>query len=155
MKARTPIAALVLSASALVGIALHESYREAAYMPTPNDVPTIGFGTTEGVRPGDKTTPTRALVKLLADADAHQLRMKACIGDVPMYQHEWDAIVSWAYNVGTGAACGSTLVRKLKSGDYPGMCRELLRWDRQAGKVLRGLTLRREVEYKLCIGEPE
>lgn len=150
---RVTVAALSLSASAFVGIAVHESYRETAYLPTPNDVPTIGFGSTDGVHLGDRTTPERALVRLLADADRYQTALKRCIGDVPMYQREWDAVVSWAYNVGTGAACGSTLVKKLKAGDYPGMCREMLRWDRQAGKVLRGLTIRRKAEYALCMGE--
>lgn len=150
---RTALAALTLSASALVGIAVHESYRDTAYLPTPNDVPTIGFGTTEGVKRGDKITVERALVRLLSDADKHQARLKACIGDVPLHQHEWDAYVSWAYNVGTGAACGSTLVRKLKAGDYAGACAELLRWDKQAGIRLRGLTVRRQAEYKQCMGQ--
>ncbi len=150
---RTALAALTLSASALVGIAVHEAYRPVAYLPTPDDVPTIGFGTTEGVKMGDKITVERALVKLLADADKFQRELKACVGDVPMHQHEWDAYVSWSYNVGTGAACRSTLVKKLKAGDYPGACAELLRWDKQGGMVLRGLTIRRQAEYKQCMGQ--
>jgi lysozyme len=150
---RTTMAALTLSASALVGIAVHEAFRPTAYLPTPNDVPTIGFGTTGGVQMGDRITVERALIRLLADADKFQSELKACIGDVPMHQHEWDAYVSWAYNVGTGAACRSTLVRKLKAGDYPGACRELLRWDKQAGKALPGLTKRRQQEYAQCMGE--
>lgn len=152
---RTALAALTLSASALVGIAVHEAFRPTAYLPTPNDVPTIGFGTTGGVQMGDKITVERALVRLLADADKFQRDLKACIGDVPLHQHEWDAYVSWAYNVGTGAACRSTLVRKLKQTppDYAGACKELLRWDKQGGKTLRGLTIRRQAEYKQCIGD--
>lgn len=150
---RSKIAALALSASALVGLALHEAYRGDAYLPTPNDVPTIGWGTTTGVKPGDRITPDRALVRLLADAERYQQALKVCIGDVPLYQHEWDAYVSWAYNVGTGAACGSTLVKKLQALDYEGACRELLRWSRQAGRVLPGLTKRRQAEMQLCLGE--
>lgn len=149
---RVTIAALSLSASAFVGIALHEGYRDTAYLPTPQDVPTIGFGTTDGVKPGDKITPERALVRLLADADSFQKELKACIGNVALYQHEWDAYVSWAYNVGTGAACGSTLVKKLKHGDYVGACKELLRWTKQAGRDLPGLVKRRQQEYKQCVG---
>lgn len=152
---RTTIAALTLSASAFVGIAVHEAYRGEAYLPTPNDVPTIGFGTTEGVKMGDRITVERALVRLLADADRFQRDLKACIGDVPLHQHEWDAYVSWAYNVGTGAACRSTLVRKLKQTppDYSGACAELLRWDKQAGITLRGLTIRRQAEFRQCMGQ--
>jgi lysozyme len=149
---RTTMAALTLSASALVGIAVHEAFRPTAYLPTPNDVPTIGFGTTGGVQMGDKITVERALIRLLADAEKFQAELKACIGDVPMYQHEWDSYTSWAYNVGTGAACRSTLVRKLKAGDYAGACKELLRWDKQAGKALPGLTKRRQQEYAQCMG---
>ena len=150
---RTALAALTLSASALVGIAVHEAYRPVAYLPTPNDVPTIGFGTTEGVKMGDRITVERALIRLLADADKFQAELKRCMGDVPLHQHEWDAYVSWAYNVGTGAACRSTLVKKLKAGDYPGACAELLRWDKQGGVTLRGLTVRRQAEYRQCMGE--
>lgn len=149
---RAALATLVLSASALVGMAVHEAFRSTAYLPTPNDVPTIGFGTTGGVQMGDKITVERALVRLLADADKFQADLKACIGDVPLHQYEWDAYVSWAYNVGTGAACRSTLVRRLQARDYAGACAELLRWNKQAGQVLRGLTIRRQDEYRKCMG---
>jgi len=70
-----------------------------------------------------------------------------------MYQHEWDAIVSWSYNIGTGAACKSTLVKNLKMRDYSAACKELLKWNKFNGKELKGLTARRQQEYKLCIGE--
>jgi lysozyme len=78
--------------------------------------------------------------------------MKACIGDVPLHQHEWEAYISWAYNVGSSAACKSTLVKKLKSRDYAGACKELLKWDKFQGKTLAGLTKRRQDEYRQCIG---
>ena len=149
---RTAIGALVLSAATLVGIATHEAYRGDAYLPTPNDVPTIGWGTTEGVRLGDKTDPTRALIRLLADAGKYERAVKRC-ADMPMFQHEFNAYVSLAYNIGEAAFCSSTLVRKLRMGDYAGACREILRWDRQAGKVLRGLTIRRQSEYRQCMAE--
>lgn len=149
---RTHLAALSLSAAALVGIAGWEQYRADAYLPTPQDVPTLGWGSTDGVQLGQRTTPDRALIRLLADAQRHERELRACIGDVALFQHEWDAYVSWAYNVGTGAACKSSLVRKLQAGDYPGACRELLRWDKQAGRVLPGLTKRRQAEFKTCMG---
>ncbi len=103
---------------------------------------------------GQRTTPDRALVQLLADAQRHERELKACIGDVELHQHEWDAYVSWAFNIGTGAACRSTLVRKLKASppDYAGACSELLRWNKQAGRVLPGLIKRRQAEYQLCMG---
>lgn len=152
-KARIVVAALTLSASALVGIAVHEGYRGDAYTPVRGDVPTIGFGDTHGVKPGDKTDPVRALIRLNAHVENFQRQLRACIGDVPMYQHEWDAIVSWAYNVGPQAACQSTLVKKIKARDYAGACAELLRWDKFQGRALPGLTARRQAEYRQCMGE--
>lgn len=149
---RVQVAMLSLSAAALVGIAVHEGYSDRAYTPVPGDVPTIGFGDTQGVKLGDRTDPVRALIKLNQHAEAFQRDLRGCIGDVPMYQYEWDAIVSWAYNVGTTAACKSTLVRKLQAGDYPGACRELLRWDKFQGKPLPGLTKRRQDEFSTCMG---
>jgi lysozyme len=151
-KARILVASLTLSASAFVGLAVHEGYRDTAYIPVKGDVPTIGFGDTHGVKPGDKTDPIRALIRLSQHAESFQADLRKCIGDVPMHQHEWDSIVSWAYNVGTGAACKSTLVRKLQAGDYAGACRELLRWNRFKGQPLPGLTIRRQSEFRQCMG---
>ncbi|MCM1280954.1 MAG: lysozyme [Alistipes senegalensis] len=151
-KKRISLAALYISAACLVGIAGYEGYRGQAYMPTPNDRPTIGFGETKGVRMGDKTTPERALVQLLKSTQAHAEAIRSCIS-VPLYQHEWDAYVSLAYNIGTGNFCKSTLVKKLNAEDYAGACKEILRWDRQAGKTLPGLIRRRQGEYATCIGK--
>ncbi len=150
---RVSIAALALSASALVGIAVHEGYREAAYRPVPGDVPTIGFGTTAGVQMGDRIEPVQALVRKLADVQQFEGALKRCVR-VPLHQHEYDAFLSLAYNIGSGAFCSSTLVRKLNAGDYAGACAEILRWDRFQGQPLRGLTLRRQAEHRQCLGTP-
>ena len=150
---RVSIATLALSASALVGIAVHEGYREAAYRPVPGDVPTIGFGTTAGVQMGDRIEPVQSLVRKLADVQQFEGALKRCVR-VPLHQHEYDAFLSLAYNIGSGAFCGSTLVRKLNAGDYAGACAEILRWDRFQGQPLRGLTLRRQAEHRQCLGAP-
>lgn len=149
---RTLVASLTLSASALVGLAVHEGYRDTAYIPVKGDRPTLGFGDAQGVKPGDKTDPVRALIRLNQQADVFQQQMRQCIGDVPLYQYEWDAIISWSFNIGSRAACGSTLVKKLQSFDYAGACQELLRWDRFNGAPLAGLTKRRQAEYQQCMG---
>jgi lysozyme len=148
---RTQVAALSLSAAALVGLALHEGYRENAYIPVPGDVPTIGFGTTEDVELGDKTTPERALVRLLKDANKFESAVQSCV-KVPLHQYEYDAYVSLTYNVGPRAFCGSTLVKRLNQSDYFGACLEILKWDKFKGKPLPGLTKRRQEEYLKCIG---
>jgi lysozyme len=148
MKARIVIGALTLSASALVGIAVHEGYRGEAYIPVKGDVPTIGFGTTAGVKSGDRIEPVQALVRKLQDVQRFEGALKQCVR-VPLHQHEYDAFLSLVYNIGPGAFCGSTLVRRLNAG----ACAEILRWNRFRGEVLRGLTLRRQAENKQCLGE--
>ena len=152
MKARIVIGALTLSASALVGIAVHEGYRGEAYTPVKGDVPTIGFGTTAGVKPGDRIEPVQALVRKLADVQRFEGALKECVR-VPLHQYEYDAFMSLAYNIGSGAFCGSTLVRRLNAGDYAGACAEILRWDRFRGEPLRGLTVRRQAENRQCLGQ--
>ena len=154
---RTQIAALGLSAAALVGIALHEGYEPVARPPVAGDVDTGGFGSTRRedgtpMRAGEKVDPTRALVLLLKDAGKFEQAVKRC-APVPMYPHEFSAYVSLTYNIGDGAFCSSTLAKKLNALDYEGACKEILRWDRFKGQTLRGLTNRRQAEYKMCKGE--
>lgn len=154
---RQGIAALVLSASALIGIAVSEGYKEEAYIPIAGDVPTIGFGSTinldgSPVRMGQKTTSVEALKRLGKDVEKFETAVKTC-APVPMYQYEFDAYVSLTYNIGPNAFCKSTLAKKLVQYDYEGACKEILRWDRFQGKPLKGLTIRRQEEYKTCIGE--
>lgn len=149
---RTNIAALVLSAASLTGIAVHEGYRDRAYIPVAGDKPTLGFGDAQGVKIGDKTDPIRALIRLNQQADTFQQEMKKCVGDVPLHQYEWDAYVSLTFNIGSGAFCKSTLVKKLQQQDYVGACTQILRWDRFNGAPLAGLTKRRQEEYTKCIG---
>ncbi|WP_353402726.1 lysozyme, partial [Pseudophaeobacter arcticus] len=60
------------------------------------------------------------------------------------------ALVSWTYNVGAGAACKSTLVRKANAGDLTGACNELPRWNRAGGRVWAGLVNRRGAERAMC-----
>lgn len=150
-KVRHAVAALVLSASAFVGLLTAEGYRSEAYIPIKGDVPTIGFGTTEGVQLGDKITPVQALARAVADVGRYEGALRRCV-KVPLYQHEYDAYISLSYNIGGGAFCGSTLVRKLNASDYVGACEEILRWNKAGGKVLRGLVIRREAEYRQCRG---
>ena len=155
MAERKSTSALVLSAAVLAAIAGYEGYRSTAYIPVPGDVPTIGHGTTryedgKPVKMGDKVTPERARILLQHDASAFARAVQRC-APVPMYQHEFDAFTSLAYNIGEGAFCRSTLVRELNKANYLGACREILRWDYANGQRLPGLTKRRAAEQKLCL----
>jgi lysozyme len=149
---RVAVAALSISGAAFVGLALHEGYSDSAIIPVPGDVPTIGFGTTGGVKLGDKTTPTQALARALNDVQRFEGALKTCV-KVPLHQHEYDAYLSLAYNIGPNAFCSSTLVRLLNEGRYPEACSQILRWDKFQGEPLRGLTIRRQQEHRKCLGD--
>lgn len=159
MKApRRILTALVLSAAGLVGIVAHEGYSDRPIVPVKGDVPTLGFGTTQGVKPGDRTTPPKALARAMLDIQTYEGALKRCVA-APLYQHEYDAFVSLAYNIGPTAFCASTLVKKLNAGDYAGACAEIRRWTWFNGKDCKrpeskcsGLANRRESEYQTCMG---
>jgi lysozyme len=148
---RTPIFGLGISGVALIGLLVAEGYRDHAYIPVAGDVPTIGFGTTENVKMGDKVTVTQALNRAMVDVQKFEGAIKSCV-KVPLHQYEYDAYTSLAYNIGSGAFCRSTLVRLLNQEKYDEACKQILRWDFFKGKPLRGLTVRREKEYQQCIG---
>ena len=147
---RQDVAAITLSATALVAILFHEGYRENAYIPVAGDVPTIGYGTTKGVQLGDKTDPLSALAVAHRDIKSFEGAIKSCV-KVPLYQWEYDAYTSLAYNIGSGAFCRSTLVKLLNQERYEEACRQILRWNQFQGKPLAGLTKRRNEEYRKCI----
>ena len=151
--ARRTLVAAAASAAALAGIVAWEGYRGTAY-DDGGGVQTLGFGTTQGVKAGDRIDPVRAVQRLAADADKTARQISACIGPVPLYPHEWDAYVSLAYNIGPTAFCSSTLVKLLHQTppDYTGACKQILRWNRDNGRVLPGLVRRREAEFKQCMG---
>ena len=163
---RSTLAALSLSAAALVGLVLNEGYSDRAIIPVPGDVPTVGFGSTtradgSPVKMGDTTTPPQALARALRDVQHFEGALKTCV-TVPLAQHEYDTYVSLAYNVGSRAFCQSTLVKKLNASDYAGACSEILRWRYFQGRdcaapenarLCGGLAKRRQAEYRQCIGE--
>jgi lysozyme len=151
-------------AATLVALVLTEGYSDKAIIPVPGDRPTIGFGSTfredgSAVQMGDKTTPPLALARAFKDVQAYEGAVKKCV-KVPLHQWEYDAYIDHAYNIGTGAFCSSTLVKKLNAEDYDGACKEILVWYRFNGfdcrtpgnKVCSGLWTRRLADYKTCIG---
>lgn len=70
---------------------------------------------------------------------------------VGLTQGQFDALVSFTYNLGARSLSTSTLLRKLNAGDYTGAADEFLRWNKAGGKVLNGLTRRREAERALFL----
>ena len=114
-------------------------------------VRTVCYGQTG---PAASRSYTRAECDAMLSSELGQYlaELDACI-DKPLRRHEWAALLSWAYNVGTPSACRSTLVRKVNAGAEPKeFCPELLRWNRAGGRVVKGLTNRRQAEYRVCMG---
>ena len=147
---RMTIGALSLSAAGLIAIASYEGFSDQAYIPVEGDVPTIGFGSTEGVEMGDTITVPEALERLRRDVGDAESAIGRCV-KVPLSQGEYDAFASLAFNIGSNAFCTSTLVKRLNAGDYDGACEEIRRWVYAGGQKLEGLVNRREAEYQMCM----
>lgn len=172
---RSVIAVLVFSAGGFAVMSSHESYTGTAAQPLPGDKWTYGLGSTtrpdgQPVQPTDKITPPKAIQLAVRDVAVKEAVLKRCI-NAPLYQHEYDALVSLAYNVGPAAVCESSIPRKLASGDYAAACATILEFDKfrdcnkprifsQKKQVwecplvkIKGLTIRRQAEYRQCMGQ--
>lgn len=116
---------------------------------------TIGYGWTQPVdgkpvRPGmtiDQTTADRLLKTGLVSYENDVSRLVK----VKLSQGQFDALVSFTYNLGSRSLSTSTLLSKLNAGDYAGAADEFPRWNKAGGKVLNGLTRRREAERALFL----
>jgi len=153
IKARIAIAALTLSAAGLVGVLSREDISLTAYADPVHGwaVPTIGAGSTEGVKKGDKITPLEAVVRADRELQVFSTRLKQCVGDVPMYQHEFDAYIRLSHNIGSTAFCNSTIVKRLKAKDYKGACDAILMWDK-AGPVAKPSDRCSHPDNRTCRG---
>ena len=114
---------------------------------------TIGWGRTGGVKRGDTCTQAQADAWLLQDLDRFEQAVERLVS-VTLTQNQFDALVSFCYNVGTGSLHSSTLLRKLLAGDYEGAQQQFARWNRAGGKEMPGLTRRRAAEAEL-FGQPD
>ncbi len=116
----------------------------------PAGVWTIGYGHTRDVEPGQVITRAEAEDLLREDlADFEE-----AVGDVveiELTQGQFDALVSFAYNVGKGALRSSTLLRLLNNNDIQGAANQFVRWNKAGGQVLKGLTRRRLAEKELFL----
>ena len=116
---------------------------------------TIGYGTTHTalgpVKKGDRITESEAERLLEADVRMFEQLVRDAVL-VPLTQSQFDALVSFAYNVGSGALAGSTLLRKVNRLDFGGAADEFLRWNKADGKVVEGLVRRRAAERRMFIG---
>lgn len=128
-----------------------EGLKLTAYL-CPARVPTIGWGHTRTVTRADvgKKTITQAEAQRLFDFDVAVFEKTVdAMVKVKLTDNQRGALVSLAYNIGSGALAGSTLMRKLNTGDYKGAAQEFAKWDKAKGVALAGLTKWRAAEAKL------
>jgi lysozyme len=115
-------------------------------------VPTIGYGCTKDVKLGDSITQEQADVMFLAEISKFEKGVESLV-HVDISQNQFDALVSFAYNLGLGSLASSTLLRIINAGSPEAAADQFLRWDHAGGQQLAGLTARREAERKLFLGE--
>lgn len=127
----------------------YEGCRLTAYK-CPANVWTIGYGHTKGVKSGMKITKAQAEAYLKQDLVTYENAVSKYV-KVPISQNQFDALVSFSFNCGTGALRTSTLLSKLNKRDYNGAANEFLRWNKANGKVLNGLVRRRTEERALFL----
>lgn len=116
-------------------------------------VATIGYGHTVGVKMGDRITEYAAECLLIADVRIYEDGVNKALfeGRVVPTQGQFDALVSFAFNLGLGNLRKSTLLRDFLAHNIPKAADEFLRWNRAGGKILAGLTRRREAERLLFL----
>lgn len=160
---RTSIALLTLSAVGFAGIVAREGYTEKAVIPIPGDRPTKGFGSTfnedgSPVKMGETITPPKAVRLAIKHIGKDEPQLRKCFGhETVMYQHEWDAFVRLAHNVGAVKVCGSSIVPKVRRGDYIAACDAILTFNKAIGKDCSvrsngcyGVWLDRLATHKIC-----
>ena len=128
-----------------------EGLRTNAYL-CPGNVWTIGYGHTTNVHPGMMISHAQAEILLRQDLVRFERAVERYV-TVPINQNQFDALVSFAFNVGTEALRTSSLVRILNKGKYKTAALQFGKWVFAAGRKLPGLVSRRNDEYQLFIKE--
>ncbi|TWH63808.1 GH24 family phage-related lysozyme (muramidase) [Azomonas agilis] len=164
MKARILAASLSLSAMAFVGLLQDEGYTDKAVIPTQNDRPTVGFGSTfhesgQPVKLGDTTTPVRALIKAQAHISQEEALFRKSLPEVALFQAEYDLYMDWVYQYGIGAWNKSSMRKGLQAGNYRAACDALLLYKYSGGydcstpgnKRCAGVWTRQLERHKTCL----
>jgi lysozyme len=114
----------------------------------PAGVWTIGYGHIKTAVEGMTITQHQADEMLIEEMNEYEGYINNSVR-VDLTQNQFDAMVSWVYNLGSGNLNTSTLLKVLNSGDYAGVPEQMLRWNKAGGRVLEGLTRRRQAEADL------
>lgn len=140
---------LKTSAAGLALIADFEGCRLSAYQCSAG-VWTNGIGHTAGVKPQTQISERQAAVNLVEDVMRVEKGIARCM-PVAMPQSVYDAVVSFAFNVGVTAACKSTLGFFINKGRWRDACEQSPRWVFVKGERVTGLERRRANELAYCL----
>lgn len=113
---------------------------------------TVGYG--HVLRDGenyDTVSLSEAEALLRKDVAEVEAALSEALKGIELSQWQWDALVSFTFNIGIGNFKKSTLLKKLKQGDFKAAADEFLRWTKAKGKTVRGLVRRRKAERKLFL----
>lgn len=113
---------------------------------------TIGYGHTKLVEKGQEITQEEADNILLNDLEIYEEAVLKAV-EVPLHQHQFDALVSWTFNLGGANLNASTMLKVINKGEYEDVPAQIKRWNKAGGKVLQGLIRRREAEALLFEGK--
>jgi lysozyme len=154
LKRLAAAAALVVSAA---GVGLVQDFEVSPGAPVPlkayDDgvgVWTLCWGHTARITKSSTATPADCDRYLREDLGVAEAAIRRHV-KAPISQPIYDALVSWTLNLGSGNLASSTMLRRFNAGQYAAGCAEMLKWDRAGGKVLKGLTRRRQAEYAMCM----
>ncbi|RMC37485.1 lysozyme [Paracoccus alkanivorans] len=148
----TGTAAILAAVAAFVGP--WEGERTEAYLDRVASPPvwTVCYGETRGVKAGDRYSSAECSEMLIDALTDYYTPLVTCIPSLSQQPEGVQvALTSWSYNVGTGAACSSTLAKRANAGRWLDACNELPRWNKAGGQVVQGLVNRRAAEQKLCL----
>ena len=115
---------------------------------------TIGYGHTIDVKEGMRITQHQCDVMLEVDIETYENYVNEQV-DVSLTQNQFDALVSWVYNLGPTNLRNSTMLKVLNAGKYDEVPYQMKRWNRAGGKVLKGLVVRRKAEAELFNNESD
>lgn len=134
-----------------------ESCRLRAY-PDPGSIDghpwTIGWGATgPGIHKGVTWTQEQADERFQEDLAKFEQAVTEALNGRAVPQQHFDALVAFTYNVGPSALTGSTLLKMYLNGDTTGAANQFLRWNKNDGKVMHGLTRRRVAERDVFLND--
>ncbi len=113
---------------------------------------TIGYGHTKDVEPGMQITKEDAEEMLVEELHEYESYINDFV-TAPLSQNQFDALVSWVYNLGPANLKSSTMLKVLNAGNYDEVPAQMKRWNKAGGKRLEGLIRRREAESLLFLGK--